>query len=201
MKKSRWKQDTPEEQAVVLVASARGWLQNLQSGRSSVEEAGEHIYDMLDDLLTLTQVHMVPEWSEPPDIGFFKSIGLNGDGHMTYLDKLGHNSTYFNGAGQKVAWGDLDVPYLDALLKELPHNQPLLVLPETPGSSVRMGAFVDVPFLVGNARYLLLNNVAYVVGEEPGPRGEIVRCGFAFRTISRERLTRRLLPFVDGDAQ
>jgi len=64
MSRPDWKQDTPADQAVVLVGAARGWLDNLQEGASTLETAGPRLEALLEQLMELTQHHMLDEWDE-----------------------------------------------------------------------------------------------------------------------------------------
>jgi hypothetical protein len=52
-KPEHWKQDTPPEQAVAIIAGIEGWLSNLLDGTSQPERAAEGIQRGLEDLKIL----------------------------------------------------------------------------------------------------------------------------------------------------
>jgi hypothetical protein len=56
-----WKQDQPDQQLVVLIQSAEGWLLNLQSGCTPPDRAIEKIQAALDELKKL-QPFVKTEW-------------------------------------------------------------------------------------------------------------------------------------------
>ena len=64
MKLPHWRQDTPAEQAVAIIAGIEGWLHNLEEGVSSPERVAEKAKPLLRDLLALTQHNMLPAWPE-----------------------------------------------------------------------------------------------------------------------------------------
>lgn len=63
MRKPTWKQDTPKEQAVALIAAARGWLSNLEDGTNDPVDVAKAVNCVLDDLLALTRNNMQQAWS------------------------------------------------------------------------------------------------------------------------------------------
>jgi hypothetical protein len=53
VKPEHWKQDTPPEQAVAIIASIEGWLSNLEDGTSEPERVIEKVRRNLEDLRIL----------------------------------------------------------------------------------------------------------------------------------------------------
>jgi hypothetical protein len=52
-KPEHWKQDSPPEQAVAIIASIEGWVSNLEDGTSNPVRAAQKIKQGLEDLKIL----------------------------------------------------------------------------------------------------------------------------------------------------